>query len=186
MKTRVAIWMPGGVGGGYYSQGIPVISKLVDDLSVAYTVSIYSLYPANADFKPRGYAFITINTKIKWGWLRWIFLSVLFMKHHLNKRYDLLYAFWGFPSGFMVVMLSKIVGMPSIIHLQGGDAVHLPSINYGSLKGVVKNLMIWSYHRCSVLIVLTQFQKSKLMEAGVNRFIEVIPFGPDSNLFNRK
>lgn len=186
MKKNIAIFMPGGVGGGYYSQGIPVIAKLVDDLSTEYIISIYSLHPPNADFKPIGYQLFSINKAIKSGWLRWSLLSLLFLKHHLGKKYDGLYAFWGLPAGVLVVLLSKIIQRPSVIHLQGGDTVYIPSVNYGSLKGFLKKLMIWSYNQCSVLIALTHFQKTKLIEAGVSRAIDVIPFGPDLDLFHRK
>jgi len=186
MKKRIAIWMPGGVGGGYYSQGIPVISKLVDDLSVEYAISIYSLHAANAGFNPDGYLLFSVSKRIKMNWLRWLLLVFLFFKNHFIKKYHALYAFWGFPTGFIVTMISKVIGRPSVIHLQGGDAVYMSSINYGSLKGLMKNLMIWSYRHCSVLIALTHFQKDKLIEAGVSRPIDVIPFGADLNLFKRK
>ena len=186
MKKKIAIWMPGGVGGGYYSQGIPVISKLIDDLSSDFQISIYTLYPTNDDFQPNGYKIFSINKKIKINWLRWSLLTFLFLKHHCQKKYNLLYAFWGFPTGFLVVVLSKILKRPSVIHLQGGDAIYIPSINYGSLKGFNKKLMIWAYNHCSTLIALTNFQKDKLITIGVTIPIEVIPFGPDQNLFKFK
>ena len=186
MKKRISIWMPGGVGGGHYSQGIPVIAKLTDDLSTEYIVSIYSLHPPNVDFKPNGYQLFSISKVIKIGWLRWILLCLVFLKHHLQKKYDIVYAFWGFPAGVLVVLLSKIIRRPSVIHLQGGDAVYIPAINYGSLKGFKKKLMVWSYNNCSLLIALTHFQKIKLIKVGVSRSIDVIPFGPNLDLFQRK
>ena len=183
MKKPIAIWMPGGVGGGYYSQGIPVITKLIDDLSNVYTISIYSLHRPNKDFKPGGYELISIDKRIQFNWLRWILLGLLFLKNHSKKKYQLLYAFWGFPAGVVTVVLSKLVSLPSIIHLQGGDAVHIPSIGYGSLNGYSKKLMLWAYHRCTMLIALTAFQKGKLIEAGLKRSVEVISYGPDLKLF---
>lgn len=186
MKKHIAIFMPGGVGGGYYSQGIPVIAKLVDDLSVEHTICIYSVHPPNADFIPQTYQLFSVSKAIHAGWLRWILLSLLFLKHHFDKRYDLLYAFWGIPAGVLVTFLSKLVRRPSVIHLQGGDAVYIPSVKYGSLKGFLKMLMLWAYNHCSVLIALTRFQETRLIEAGVSRSIEVIPFGPDVSLFPRK
>jgi len=186
MKKPIAIWMPGGVGGGYYSQGIPVISKLIDDLSAVYSISIYSFHPPNEDFKPNGYKLHSIDRRIKYNWLRWTFLGLLFLKHHHKMNYRLLYAFWGFPAGVVTVVLSKVVKRPSIIHLQGGDAVYIPSIGYGSLKGIAKGLMLWAYKQCTLLIALTSFQKNKLTEAGLTRDVDVIPFGTDLKLFPLK
>jgi glycosyltransferase involved in cell wall biosynthesis len=178
--------MPGGVGGGHYSQGIPVIARLVEDISRDYTVTIYSLYPPNPDFKCIGFKMFSIHKAIQVQWLRWMLLYLLFFIHNANKKYKVVYSFWGFPSGFIAVSISKLIRIPSIIHLQGGDTVYLPSIKYGSMKGLNRKLILWTYRNCSVLIALSDFQKNKLIEVGFDRDIIVIPFGVDVNLFKPK
>lgn len=186
MKKRIAVWMPGGVGGGYYSQGIPVISKLIDDLSSDFDITIYSLHPPNAGFTPNGYKLFSPRGAVGSLWLRWLILIFWFAKHSVKKRYQILYAFWGYPAGLVVTGLAKLYRVPSVIHLQGGDAVFIPSIHYGSLSGFKQKVIRWAYNRCTVLIALSEFQKEKLIEWDLKRLIEVIPFGIDPDLFRMK
>lgn len=187
MKKRIAIWMHGGIGGGYYGQGIPVISKLVADLISDFDITVYSLYPAASGFKPNGFSFHSVNSRIKPVWFRWFMLIMIFLKHYFKKKCNVLYAFWGFPAGFITVVLSLLVRKPTIIHLQGGDAVFIPSIRYGLLRGFFKKkIILWAYRKCSKLIALTQFQQNCLREFGLTRKIEVIPFGADMCLFHYK
>jgi len=186
MKKRMAIWIPGGVGGGYYSQGIPVISKLIDDLCSDFDITIYSLHRPNADFIPKGYKLYSPGPNVKFLWLRWLILIFWFAKHSVQKRYQILYAFWGYPAGVIATTLAKLFRASSVIHLQGGDAVFIPSIQYGSLSGAKEKIIRWAYSQCTMLIALTEFQKEKLISWNLNRRVEVIPFGVDVDLFKSK
>lgn len=184
MKDRLAIWTHGGIGGGFYSQGQPSIQDLVVRLSKQYDVDVYSLLAPNDDFKPEAFRIFSCRRGIKWTPLRWGCLIVKFLLAHAANRYKILYAFWGYPSGVVAVSLSKVLGLKSVVHLQGGDSACVPEIQYGVFcDSVKKRLCRWTYRSASLLICLTEYQKSALAAQGISRLVEVIPFGPDLHTF---
>ncbi|MBY0433410.1 MAG: glycosyltransferase, partial [Cyclobacteriaceae bacterium] len=184
-NRRIAIWIHGGLGGGYHGQGIPVISNLIQDMAASLDVTVYSMLPANRDYKPTGFEFYSPAQIIRPTFLRWIFLVTKFLFNHLFNRYTILYAFWGYPAGRMVTLLGKLLKLPSVIHLQGGDSVYLPSIQYGSLTPSRRDAIIRSYQQCTRLIALTEFQTEKVRSQDVSRPIDIIPFGVDRSMFQR-
>jgi glycosyltransferase involved in cell wall biosynthesis len=184
MRTRIAIWTHGGIGGGYYSQGQPCIQQLVTKLSEEYEIEVYSLFPANDDFVAGNFKLFSLNKKIKWNVFRWSYLIQKFLRRHFISRYRILYAFWGYPSGPLVILLSRLLGSESVIHLQGGDSTCIPELEYGVLCSPIKKRMcMWAYGKASTLICLTNFQKNNLIKHGLTRNILVIPFGPDTRVF---
>ncbi len=179
---RVAVLLPGGIGGGYFNQGIPVISRLLEDLNSHFIISVYSQSPPNPDF----HSALKIHSpsrKIKSSRFRWLILFWWLIRD--RTKYEVLYAFWGFPGGMIVSFLAALLRKRSIIHVQGGDCVYLPSIGYGSFFGWRKTMLKWSYQHCDELIALTKFQKRILESGGIKRQIEIIPFGVDPQLFFR-
>jgi glycosyltransferase involved in cell wall biosynthesis len=187
LKKRIAIWIHGGVGGGFFSQGQPPIQNLIATLSRHYEIEVFSLIPANPDFVLQGIRIHTVNTSIRSNAIRWMMLLRKFLAYHYQNPYHLLYAFWGYPAGFFATLLGKVLGKPSVVHLQGGDAVAIASIRYGVFSSLFRSkLCRWTYHRCSLLIALTKYQSTCLKENGITAPVEVIPFGVNTTLFSYK
>jgi glycosyltransferase involved in cell wall biosynthesis len=185
VSRRIAIWIHGGVGGGFFSQGQPAIQQIIDRLSVRYEISIYSMLPPNSDFEPQGYRLHTVNRKIKGNLIRWTLLILKYLFHNFQEPHSILYSFWGYPAGVIVTCLGKILQKPTIIHLQGGDSVSISALRYGVFYNPVRAaLSRWAYTRCSLLIALTHYQVSFLRQHKIQRPIEVIPFGVDLKQFS--
>jgi glycosyltransferase involved in cell wall biosynthesis len=181
-KKRIAIWTPGGVGGGFYSQGQPALMQVIESLAREFQVTVFSFHQPNPDFMAEGFTMVTV-TKLP-GPLRWWLLTFKFLVLFFRKPFTVLYACWGFPAGFIIVVLGKLLRVPTIVHLQGGEVACIPELRYGTFcNPIYKRLSLWSYRKASHVIVLTQFQKQLLLRAGVNRHIHIIPYGPDLNLF---
>jgi glycosyltransferase involved in cell wall biosynthesis len=184
LKKRIAIWIHGGIGGGFYSQGQPCIQELVTRLSYHCDIDVYSKIPPNDDFVPDGFRIYSLTGKVQWSAFRWGYLILKFLRQYFTNRYTVLYAFWGYPAGLLVVLLSKLLAIKSIIHLQGGDSACIPDLNYGVFcNPLIKKVCIWSYSKVSILICLTEFQKINLLKNGIIRDVIVIPYGPDLDLF---
>lgn len=182
-KKRISILMHGGVGGGFFSQGQPNISYLVEALANYYSITIYSQFPANPDFQSNQFTFKSPKQSIRNGWLRWLSILVLFYKDQQINKPDIIYAFWGFPAGFFAVLLSKVFKIKSVVHLQGGEVVSLPHIRYGALqKPIFKKLIKWTYKRADEIIVLTNYQ-NQFLQSIVSRSVNVIPFGVKKEQF---
>jgi glycosyltransferase involved in cell wall biosynthesis len=187
LKKRISIWIHGGIGGGNFSQGQPVVGNVIESLSPDFDVNVYSQLPPNPDFVPLGYSLYSPSRYLKIGSLRWLYLSILFLFHHFRKPFDILYAFWGYPAGCIAVALGKITNRRCIIHLQGGDSVSIPKLQYGAFhRPISRQICSWAYHECSTLIALTNYQKETLLRQGIDRKIEIVPYGPDLRLFKAK
>lgn len=182
MRKRLALFMHGGIGGGFYSQGQPNIAALVNELTKEFSVTVYSQFRANENFSS-SFEFFSAPKLLKVGTLRWLWLIATFLFNHIKYKHHVLYAFWAYPAGFWCTLVGKICQVPSIVHLQGGEVVGLPTIQYGLLlRPRSKSLVRWTLQNAAAVVALTQYQK-KFAEVLVNRPYHVIPFGVDPNQF---
>lgn len=176
--------MHGGMGTGFYSQGQPVLERLVKRLAAYYRIDVYMQLPPDPGFVPDGFGLFSPGADIKWGIRRWVHLYFLLLANHRKEKYHLFYSFWGYPAGLLTVLLGKFFRRPSVIHLQGGDAAYIPSLDYGVFCHPLRRILcVWAYSQCNVLIALTDYQVKFLRQFGISRTIQVIPFGVDTEMF---
>ena len=84
----------------------------------------------------------------------------------------------------MATLLARIMHIPSMVNLQGGDSVGISSLNYGVMhRSLFKQLALWAYNKTNVLTTLTFYQKDLINRQGISRPILVIPFGADRSVF---
>lgn len=97
----------------------------------------------------------------------------------------MVHGIWSFPAGFLAVLLGKILRLPSMVTLPGGDAACVPQIGYGNLyKPQLRRITLWTCRHAGELIVLTNYQAQALRKFGLKRkHVCVIPFGADKNRF---
>lgn len=136
---KVAILTPGGVDRSGTERVIPCLLWLIERLVRAgdeIHVFAFSQEPApgrwqllgahvhNAGRRPRG---LTL-------------LSMLLAEHR-RYPFDLLHAFWAVPSGLVGAAAARLLRLPLLLTLPGGDVASEPSIRYGGrlrLRGRVK------------------------------------------------
>lgn len=183
MKKRLTVFMHGGIGGGFFSQGQPNIASLVTALANDYLVTIFSQHPANDDFRPSSFKFITAPPFLKTGSLRWLWLVTCFFFSHLKNKTDVIYSFWAYPAGFWATLMGRFLSVPCVVHLQGGEVVGLPEISYGALlRPFSKRSVGWALRNATQLITLTNFQKEFALKIH-HRDYRVIPFGVHQTQF---
>jgi glycosyltransferase involved in cell wall biosynthesis len=188
MQKRVAIFLVGGIGGGFAQQGFPAITKITSSLAGTFSVTVYSLCAADPGFRPDRFAFHAAP-----AWLggravrklRWLFLAWRFLSEHRREPYDVLFSFWGYPMGVFVVALAKLVRKPSMITILGAEAASVPSIGYGQLRRPIpRRLVLATCARASVVIVVAAQQWETLRRYGLERDdVKVIPLGMDPSMF---
>ncbi|MFM8912890.1 MAG: glycosyltransferase, partial [Flammeovirgaceae bacterium] len=98
---------------------------------------------------------------------------------HLRKKIQVIHAHSTYPSGYAAVLFAKIFNVPTVIALDGEEAVFLEDIQFGHLgnkwrKG--KNEFVIS--KASVITALTQFQASGILHQ-YQRMSEIIIRGID-------
>ncbi len=97
----------------------PAIVQITTRLTDNYEIHIYShsfIYK-----KENNIAYHYAPQWIRFSFARWIYvIASLLFSQCFKKKYDLLFSFWGYPSGAIAVVLGKIVNRPSIVFLLGG------------------------------------------------------------------
>lgn len=182
-RKNLAIWTHGGVGGGLFGQGFPLIVQIVERLAIHFDVTVYSAASIPKEFNTKGYKAVSPSVKLKWLWIRWIYLIICFLKHHSKVRYTVLYSFWGYPAGTVIVALGKICEIPSVVNLLGSETADVPQINYGHLRGKTKGILQWTFRHATNLVAVSQSQVDSLEQMGFLRKIHIIPWGVNTDIF---
>src|SRR5438034_616789 len=66
----------------------------------------------------------------------------LLIREHRRQKFDVLHAFWATESGFLTALAGRLLRVPSLISLAGGELVSLPAINYGDQRVAWERLKI--------------------------------------------
>jgi glycosyltransferase involved in cell wall biosynthesis len=187
MKKRLAIWTFGGIGTGHFSQGLPVLEQLVNRISTSFEIVVYSRSNPEREYCNPNVVLRTAPEKIRNSTLRWSFLIYYFLFDCFRARFDILLGLWGWPSGCIVTILGKLLGIQSVVYVLGADAAGIASINYGILhRPVLGRFARWTYNRTNLLLVISNYQKDRLQAFGIQRAIAVVPWGVDASTYTFK
>ncbi|MBL6449804.1 glycosyltransferase family 4 protein [Fulvivirga sp. 29W222] len=184
-RKRIAIVVPGGVGNGFYSQGVPALVNLINGLSEQFEVTVYSLIEVSDTFRPENFKIKSVKTSRDQPVL-WRMLSLCFIiwKDHKKQSYDLFHGIWAGPSGMLAVFLGKLLIRPSVVSLQGGETAAVEAIPYGHmLKPGKKRWLFRTLRAASQVTTLTEFQSEILRKYGFTKNIKVTPIGVDTQIF---
>jgi len=92
----------------------------------------------------------------------------------------------GYPFGWIAAKLSRLLRIPCLIVLLGGqELADLPEIHYGDLRNKKRFRRIaWACERADALVALSRFQARALRNLGMSpERAELIPFGIDTSRF---
>ncbi len=179
-RKRIAAWTFGGIGTGHFSQGMPALEQLVNGLTTQFDVVVYSLASPNDGYHNANFTVRSPPSWLRYSFIRWPSLASLFVFDHIKKRFDVALAFWGWPSGFIVAILGKLLRMPTAIYVLGADAASVPEINYGILhQPILRKILKWAYLRTNLLVAISQYQVDQLSRFGIRRNVSIIPGGVD-------
>jgi glycosyltransferase involved in cell wall biosynthesis len=190
IRKRLAIFSPGGLGGGAFAQGLPALGSLVAGLGAAFEVTFHSLAPVDPAFAPAGYrlrapsaTFDAVATAIKG--VRWAEMTRRFVADHLAARYDRMLSLWGYPVGAFVVGLSRTLRLPAAVMLLGAETADVPALGYGHLgRPVSRRLVIETCRHAAALVAVSRYQLDALAARGFARTdAHVVPIGAEADLF---
>ena len=184
-RQRLAIFAPGGIGVGYFSQGLPALGSLVASLAQRFDVTFYSLCPVDPGFAPQGYRLRAPSVTVDVKGARWLDLARRFLADHLTARYDRMLSLWGYPIGAFVVGLARTLRVPAAVMLLGAETADVPNIGYGHLgQPLNRRLVIETCRRADALVAVAQSQLDALARWGFARPDDhVVPIGAEAALF---
>lgn len=186
---RIAIIIPGGLGEKNSPVTIPWLYNLVEGLSHRYDITVYSLARVDTTatrITPGSFQVCALPADPSSPVMkRLVLLARWMLRDHLSHRYELIHGIWGFPSGFFAVVLGKLLRIPVIVSLQGGEAAYLPEIQYGNMfHPRLRKITLWTCRHARTLTTLTRFQLDALTRFGLERDDAwVIPHGADPEMF---
>jgi glycosyltransferase involved in cell wall biosynthesis len=125
---RIALVVPGGVDRTGEYRVIPALLSLLRRLASRHTVQVFALRqePRPASWDLLGARVQNIgsgNARMRAVW------SIC--AQHRRTPFDLIHSIWSGPCGLIAVCTSRILGLPSLVHVAGGEQVAIADIGYG-------------------------------------------------------
>ena len=125
---RIALVVPGGVDRSGDNRVIPALLALISRLSVHHDLQVFALHQ---EAQPGEWDLAGAHIR-NIGAGRTVVRAVrAICSQHRVKPFDIVHAIWSGWPGLIAVTSAKILGIPSLIHIAGGELVSIPDIAYG-------------------------------------------------------
>jgi glycosyltransferase involved in cell wall biosynthesis len=146
----------------------------------AYSVFGATVYPFGVGSWTRGIG----RLKLWWTVLRKI------RALHRERPFDLLQAFWADETGLLAAWAGRMLNIPVVVTISGGELVGFADIGYGlQLSRFGRWTVGQALRRADQIVAPTQYSKTLIRQAGYtvpDEKISVIPFGVDFGQFERR
>jgi glycosyltransferase involved in cell wall biosynthesis len=128
---RVAIVVPGGVDRSGEVRVIPAIVALIGRLAVDNDVHVFATHQDAApdSWILEGARVHNIGVpRTLWRAARAV------QREHRARPFEVIHAFWAGRHGAIAVSAAKLLGVPSVVHVAGGELAALEDIGYGGCR----------------------------------------------------
>jgi glycosyltransferase involved in cell wall biosynthesis len=104
---------------------------------------------------------------------------------HRRRAFDVLHAFWATESGLLTAMAGRLLRIPTVVSLAGGELVALPEIGYGDQRVAWERLKVRASLRLASAVTAGSDQLLTLAARQVPPArLHRAPLGVDLDLFN--
>jgi glycosyltransferase involved in cell wall biosynthesis len=154
---------------------IPALTNLARGLAArpGIELHIYALrYPhRQATYRLRGatvHAFggAPLAGRRVWGaslGLLWTTFLAALRREHRRAPFALLHGFWATESGYLTAVAGRMLGIPALVHVAGGELVHDPPTGYGNqAPGLARLLVAGSLRLATEITVPSATQRALL------------------------
>jgi glycosyltransferase involved in cell wall biosynthesis len=128
---RIALVIPGGVDRSGEYRVIPALLALIGRLSLDNEVHVFAL---NQEAEPAHWELAGAhihNIGLRPAYLRAI--SAI-CKMHRARSFDLVQAIWSGKCGFVAACAGRLLGVPRLVHVAGGELASSSEIGYGGAR----------------------------------------------------
>lgn len=145
---KIALVVPGGVDRSGEYRVIPVLLALMKKLTSRHELHVFALAqePTRSDWMLAGAHVHNIG----FGRTRMRAVTAMLREHRV-KPFDVVHAIWSGSCGVIAVAAARLLGIPSMVHIAGGELIALPDINYGgrlSWKGRLREALVLRAATC--------------------------------------
>lgn len=128
---RIALVVPGGVDRSEEYRVIPALLALIRRLTLHADVHVFALQQEKTAGEWALGRAIVHNIGVPYTRLR----AVREIRRiHRSTPFDLIQAIWSGSCGLIAVVTAKVLGIPSFIHVAGGELVSMPDIGFGGMQ----------------------------------------------------
>jgi glycosyltransferase involved in cell wall biosynthesis len=128
---RIAMVVPGGVDRSGEYRVIPALLALIERLSLHDDVQVIAL---SQEIQPGAWELCGAHIH-NMGARRTRLRAVhAIYKMHRSLPFDLIHAIWSGSCGVVAAAAGRLLGIPSLVHVAGGELVSIPDIGYGGLQ----------------------------------------------------
>jgi glycosyltransferase involved in cell wall biosynthesis len=169
---------------------IPVYLNLVRVLAQTNDVRVFALrYPPRRDeYSVYGARVFAIGGRYDTAGVdRWRLLMRTIrqiMRQHRARPFDVLHAIWADETGFAAWVAGRLVGVPVVVSVAGGELARLPG--YGLQSGRISRWLVkQALTRPDIVIAPCQYAADLIAGAELHpRRLEIVPLGVDTALFS--
>ena len=139
---NIGLVVPGGVDPSGEFRVIPALLALLRRLVRQHEVRVFALHQQPQPGRWELLGTPVWNIGIRHTRIRGI--RTLCAQHRV-RRFDVIHAIWSGTAGLVAVAAARILDIPSLVHVTGGELIALPEIGYGGCltwKGRVREALV--------------------------------------------
>jgi len=130
---KIALVVPGGVDRSGEYRVVPALLALVERLAARHEVHVFALRQEAAPGRWMLLGAHVHNIGGRAGVLCEVRTIGAVVREHRVAPFDVVQAIWSGACGVVAVTAGRLVGVPSLVHVAGGELVALRAIRYGGL-----------------------------------------------------
>lgn len=125
---KLALVVPGGVDRSGERRVIPALLALIERLAARHELHVFALRQEElpGSWQLRGARVHNIGR----GWTRARAVRAILAEHRVSP-FDLVQSVFSGACGLVAVSAARVLGIPSVVHVAGGEPVGIPDIGYG-------------------------------------------------------
>ncbi len=146
---KLALVVPGGVDRSGEYRVIPALLALIERLSRLHEVHVFALRqePEAGSWRLAGADIHNIGDR--WLHLRGI---AAIRAEHRRAPFDLVHGIFSGPCGLVAVAAARLLALPSVVHVTGGELLALRDIGYGGRQTRKGRMREWITLRCACVV----------------------------------
>jgi glycosyltransferase involved in cell wall biosynthesis len=172
---KLALVVPGGVDRSGQYRVIPVLLALIERLSAHHELHVFALRQ-----EPDPASWLLLGARVHNIGYRATRVRAVraILREHRKAPFGLVHSFFSGSCGLVAVSAAHLLGIPSVVHVAGGEPVRFPDIRYGgrlTLWGRLQERVVFS--AASALTAASARQIEVL--AGLGAAARRVPLGVD-------
>ena len=172
---RIALVVPGGVDRSLEYRVIPALLALISRLAIDNDVQVFALHQELKAGEWQAAGAHIRNIGSKHTALRAV---RAICAEHRTAPFDVVHAIWSGWCGLIAVSSARLLGIPSLVHVAGGELVSIPEIAYGGrLKWYGRLREAWNLRGASAVTAASTPMIEMLSALGVAA--HRVPLGVD-------